>query len=168
MSLNAAMMASAKQDWNTPGCVLDRVRLVAPIALDPCGNENSIVGAWREFRLDRGEDGLALPWMPHSGGGLVFVNPPYSTALKPWMAKCWNEAADGAAIVALVPARTDTGWFGYPWSCQALCFWRSRLRFLGAPSSAPFPSAVALWTTDSEMVQRFQGAFSDAGHVVLP
>jgi hypothetical protein len=54
--------------------VLDRVRRIDPIGLDPFSNAQSIVGAKREFRLDRGEDALRLDWR---GYGLVYANPPF-------------------------------------------------------------------------------------------
>lgn len=143
MSLSPALYSSARDSWNTPPEVLDRLRAWAPIGLDPCSNASSIVHAATEWRLERGEDGLSLPWADR---GLVFVNPPYGRALGPWLAKCTSEGVRGVEVVALVTGRPDTRWFqAAARSCAALHFWAGRLTFLGAPHPAPFPSCLFYW-----------------------
>lgn len=87
--LSPVVHASAKtggnDNWCTPEVVLERVRRIAPIGLDPCTTVDNPVGAWRYYTPF--EDGLASPW---DGFGLVFVNPPYSQMkasflrLSPW------------------------------------------------------------------------------------
>ncbi len=160
--INAAVMSSARQSWNTPECVLERVRRVDAVGLDPCSNPSSIVGAKVEWSLENGDNGLIMPWGEY---GLVFVNPEYGRGIGKWMALCAIEAVNHTEIIALVPARTDARWFNYAWSADAICFWTGRLRFLGAPSSAPFPSAVVYW---GPRKYRFAAAFDSAGNVVLP
>lgn len=139
---NRPMLSSANDGWNTPPEVLEHVRrMVGKIGLDPCSNASSVVGARTSW--DVHADGLPRPWAGH---GSVFVNPPYSDALPHWIAKCRNEAAEGVEILALVPARTDTGWFRNVLSSPAeVCLWRGRIRFLGAPHPATFPSAMIYW-----------------------
>jgi hypothetical protein len=144
------LFSARRSDWCTPEALLVRIRQFAPIGLDPCSNECSIVGATTEWTLR--ENGLARPWAGH---GLVFVNPPYSReTVTAWVAKCASEGA-GTDIIGLLPARTDTRWWqrycaprkalaGGPGSA-AVCFLRGRLRFLGAPQSATFPSALVYW-----------------------
>ena len=160
----APMMSSDRPDWNTPPEVLDRVRRIAPIGLDPCGNEGSIVGARVTLSLD--DDGLAADWC---NAGLVFVNCPYGRTIGHWTAKCVQEAALGATVVALLPARTDARWWQttVPHAMR-VCFWRGRLRFLGAPASAPFPSAVVMWSRTRIDDESFGDAFGDAGWMVTP
>lgn len=154
----AAMLSSADPSWCTPECVLERVRKLGPIGLDPCSNENSIVGAAKELRLP--DDGLSCPWDSH---GLVYVNPPYGREITRWMQKCAAEyVLRGVEIVALVPARTDTKWWQgvvVP-SATAVCFVRGRLTFLGAPAGAPFPSAILYY---GARVAEFCEAFADLG-----
>jgi site-specific DNA-methyltransferase (adenine-specific) len=96
--------------------------------------------------------------------GLVYVNPPYSQA-RAWLAKCATESAEGIEIIALVPARTDTrAWHESIWRyADAVCFWRGRLRFVGATASAPFPSAVVYY---GHRAERFRAVFGQAGRVV--
>lgn len=166
--------SSENMGWQTPDNVLALVRQVAPIALDPCTTEDNPTGAkvWAflpeidGLQLVNGEFGW---WgsMARELNGLVYVNPPYGRAIEGWMKRCQIEAEKGAEIVALVPARTDTRWFHS--SCalpraQAICFWKGRLTFRGAPTCAPFPSALVYWGPRPE---RFAEVFSPYGFVVL-
>lgn len=162
MTLNAAMMQSERQDWCTPAIVFEALAPLGPIALDPCGSDAANVPAaviWvREL-----SDGLAESWRLDDDGrgralglrsglraaesGLIYVNCPYGPAVKHWMAKCAAEHFEhNLEVVALVAARTDTRWFQSALStAAAVCFWRGRLTFEGAPSTAPFPSALLYW-----------------------
>lgn len=93
--------------WCTPHEVLELVRQVGPIALDPCGDPDDVVGAALSVRLADGDDGLAVEWGGLGGEGLVYVNPPYSDP-EPWVRKAIDEA-DRAVL--LLPANPDVGWF---------------------------------------------------------
>lgn len=159
-----AMMSSARPDWNTPAIVLDAVRRLGPIELDPCSNEGSIVGA--TTTCDGAIDGLALDWAATAGDGIVYVNPPYGRAIGAWTAKCADEERAGAEIVALLPARTDTAWWHRDvMTARSICLWRGRLTFLGAPGPAPFPSAVAYW---GPRRADFEAALAEHGLCVRP
>jgi hypothetical protein len=166
-------LTSDSEHWCTPAPVLERLRVFAApdgIGLDPCSNAQSIVGARVAWDLARGEDALARRWAGH---GLVYLNPPYGDKIGPFMQAAHVEArGHGVDIVALVPARTSADWF-QRWALQAdaLCFWRGRLQFRGAKSSAPFSSVVVLWSGErrkggSLLVATFEGAFASAGKVV--
>lgn len=182
----APLMTSAKSDWCTPAEVLDRVRRVAPIALDPCTTRDNPTGA-AVICVEHGPmpgdaenvfvDGLnpMLSWeawshesdMPRCPAvtGLVYVNPPYGRSIGAWTSRCLLEARDGAEVIALLPARTDTRWWRDctpPHEAQAVCFWRGRLRFVGAPASAPFPSALVYWGARKF---RFADVFADTGAI---
>ena len=142
----------------TPADVLDRVRRIAPIALDPCTEPHNPCGADR-FYTER-DNGLIQPWM-----SLTYCNFPYSGA-KSWAAKMATEAALGVAIVALVAARPDTRWWRTLWDASdVMCFWRGRLTFGDAKSPAPFPSALFGLNVSQ---RRFRQAFGDAAEVVVP
>ncbi|NJL54106.1 adenine methyltransferase [bacterium] len=102
---------------------------------------------------------------PWDRKGLNFVNPPYGRKIAPWIAKCASEAADGAEVILLGPARTDTKWFQRvlaPSSPQVL-LWEGRLKFLGATNSALFPSFLAYWGSNPE---KFVRAFAGKGWIV--
>ncbi len=153
--------------WNTPPEILDRVRKIGAVGLDPCCNAGSLVGALQEYRLDRGEDGLVLPWLTR---GIVFVNCPYSRGnLAKWGAKIKAEALAHAEIVALVPAKVETkAWHSVFWKADLICFPSHRIRHYvnGAPGgSGRFASAVCYFGHQPEA---FREAFSDLGIIVRP
>jgi hypothetical protein len=152
--------SSADQTWNTPRWFIDRVvRALGPIGLDPCSNEWSVVGAAREVRFDRGEDGLAVPWGEH---GLVFVNPPFGRAIGAFMQRC----ATADECVALVPARVDARWWHDAYAASSACvLWRGRLAFRvrgTGRGNAPFPSSVFYFGARS---RAFLGEFARDGIV---
>ena len=88
------------------------------------------------------EDALRLYWAPF----VCWMNPPYGREISRWVHKARVEAENGATVVALLPARTDTAWFHEDVFGHAdIRFMRGRLRFVGAPSNAPFPSMMAIF-----------------------
>jgi len=131
------LTSSDSTSHNTPPVVLRMLRAFGRIALDPCSNATSIVRARVEWTKE--DDGLPRSWV---APGLVFVNPPFGDELPTWIDKMIAEAARGAEIVALVPARTDTKWFERVTAVADVGFWKGRLKFGNAKNAAPF--AVAL------------------------
>jgi hypothetical protein len=155
--VNSALLASKRMDWNTPESFLALVRQVGPIGLDPCSNAHSKVKASAAWL----SGGLEVDW---SGFGLVYVNPPYGRALKDWAEKIAAEADKGTEMIVLVPSRTDTKWFHRLWSrCNALCLWKGRITFEGAPSPAPFPNAVFYFGDNAD---QFRDVFEYYGIVI--
>lgn len=164
----AATMSSDRPDWNTPTEILRLLHVGFPdgVDLDPCSNANSIVMAKRTYT--EADDGLAQPWdVPV--GGLVYVNPPYGMALPVWAQKIQQERGRLKTIVTLVPARTDTGWWRTLVEGAAyVVFIAGRLRFLGAPASAPFPSALVVHYWDiAPPARRIKQAARELGHWVV-
>lgn len=161
-------------DFNTPPEFLTLVRQLDPrgIGLDPCSNETSLVQALRTYT--REDNGLTQSWRGH---GLVFMNPPHSQPpnnIEPWMAKAFTEfsptlrSATFDQLVALVPAKTDTGWFHNHAICaDRACFLRGRLQFWqgGQPTGGhgKFANLVLYFGT---RVERFEHIFSSKGLIV--
>lgn len=81
------------------------------------------------------------------------MNPPYGRAIGSWMKKAYGAAQQGATVVCLVPARTDTTW----WHCYAMKgeirLLRGRLKFEGATHSAPFPSAIVVFHSSAHAIR---------------
>ncbi len=151
------LMSSGKDDWQTPDKVLDCVHeMTVVIGLDPCAGRDTdlAVANWVT-------GGLVNLWTKR---GFVFCNPPYSD-LKAWMGKAVHEAGEGAEIIMLVPARTDTMAFqlGMRWA-NGLCFIQGRLKYLdqgkAVKNSAPFPSAVLYFGPNA---RAFTDAFDPIG-----
>jgi hypothetical protein len=160
----AGHIATAKAtDWCTPESVLAPVReFLGRISLDPCSNDRSTVGA--EVRWSLPADGLAPPWR-----GTVYVNPPYGAGLDRWVEKSSWEAHElrRCEVVMLLPAAVDTRMWQdvlFP-TAAAVCFWRGRIRFVGAKAAAPMACALAYW---GPRAQRFAAVFEKHGRVVRP
>ena len=140
----APLLSSESMEWHTPPEIWQPVLSVLGLErfdLDPCSpTRDGPIPAI--IRYTKQHNGLDLPW-----GGVVWCNPPYGRALSAWANKATDEARQGASIILLVPARTDTQWWhtliragGRPE------FLQGRIRFLrpdGIPGNAsPFPSAL--------------------------
>lgn len=127
-------LSSAKQNWLTPPYLLDIVRRLGPIALDPCANPQSFVNAWWSFYGPGHIDGLKQSWVVPENT-VCFVNPPYGRSLNLWANKMAIEGERcGAANcheVVLIPARVGTGyWEQFVWPfVDAVCFWHGGIEF---------------------------------------
>ena len=160
--VNAALLSSNKQDWETPEEVVSIVESYRPIRLDPCTTSKNPTGAFTFFTPET--DGLTRDW-GMDRGGLVYVNPPYGRSISKWVGKAVSESvkrpytkAIGTEIIMLIPARTDTSYWQYGIfeSANAICFVRGRIKFKGAKAGAPFPSAfIYFGDREEEFVEHF-------------
>lgn len=130
--------SSADHTWETPAelfTVLDRE---FGFELDVCALPET-AKCRRYFTPEI--DGLAQQWH-----GSCYMNPPYGRGIGAWVKKAYESAASGAAtVVCLVPARTDTGWWWQYAQLGEVRLLPGRLKFGGAKSGAPFPSAVVIF-----------------------
>jgi phage N-6-adenine-methyltransferase len=127
--------SSATDEWATPQSLFDELSAVfGGFTLDPCATPQN--AKCRNF-FTRHQDGLAQRW-----DGKVFMNPPYGRDIGRWVKKAYEESLDGALVVCLLPARTDTRWWHDYAKHGYVYFLRGRLRFGTALNSAPFPSAI--------------------------
>lgn len=75
----------------------------------------------------------------------MFCNPPYGRGIGRWVEKAIRSAGEGATVVMLVPARTDSLWFQQLIAhASEIRFLAGRVRFGDATEPAPFPSAIAV------------------------
>jgi site-specific DNA-methyltransferase (adenine-specific) len=129
-------------EWATPQSIFDELNDEFGFTLDVAASEANHKCA-RYYTKD--DNGLQQAW-----DGQVFCNPPYGRAVGKWLAKGREAAANGATVVFLIPARTDTRWFHehvYK-IADDLRFIKGRLRFQhsdGRCASAPFPSMVVIY-----------------------
>lgn len=148
--INKAMYSSKTDEHPTPQWFFDMLDKEFGFTLDPCAtHENAKCPVY----FTKEDDGLAQDWRGHT----VFMNPPYGSEIKKWMHKAYESSQDGATVVCLVPARTDTRWWRdyvgyYDWATKTQVNHASevrlvtgRLRFGGAKNTAPFPSAVVIY-----------------------
>lgn len=135
----SGLMTSNSEEWETPEWLFDRLDSMFGFDLDACATAENAKCARYYTKAD---DGLAKPW-----GGVVWCNPPYGRELPKWVRKAYKEAQNGACVVMLIPARTDTAiWKSviFP-HAAAICFVYGRLRFSNSKASAPFPSAIVVF-----------------------
>lgn len=152
--------SSASDEHYTPTEIVKAVQSCfgGGIDLDPCSNTGTPnVPASRHYT--KHHDGLRKPWH-----GNVFVNPPYGDAVPHWVDKAITEYMDGRAqaIILLLAARPDTGWF-YALRDFPVCFIRGRLQFVGNSDAAPFPSAL-FWLSEGGS-NNFVATFNEIGTV---
>lgn len=131
---------SSKTDmWSTPQAFFDKYDQVYRFNLDVCATADN---AKCENYFTEEDDGLVQDW---SGLGNVWMNPPYGREIIHWMKKAYESSLEGATVVCLVPARTDTKWWHEYAMKGQIEFIRGRLKFGDAKNSAPFPSAVVVF-----------------------
>ena len=159
---------SPTKHWNTPPKIISAIKKFwnGEIALDPCSNEHSLVGAKREYILP--VDGLKEHWAEKT-----FVNTPYGrnqenkTSLLDWVIKAENSPPE---IIMLIPVATNTRHFYKVFeTAQSICFLKdSRLKFWMEgredKKGAPMACCLVYWGLEGE---RFKKEFGGLGKVVL-
>ena len=136
---------STKDDWETPQPFFDELDAEFGFTWDVCAHP------WNAKCVDfftPEQDAFNFPWH-----GVCWMNPPYGRGISDWMFKAFHEAQEGATVVCLVPARTDTGWWHDYAMRGEIRFIRGRLRFSGSKINAPFPSAVVIFRPATEQEQ---------------
>lgn len=89
----AAMFMSQSVEWATPKAVYQTLDAEFGFNFDPCPLGGDVDGTAPLF----------VPWQ----GRRVFVNPPYSHGILPFL----ERAQEADLAVFLIPARVDTRWF---------------------------------------------------------
>lgn len=123
--------------WYTPQDFYDALNAEFGFTLDVCATDEN---AKCERYFTEQTDGLSQEWT-----GVCWMNPPYGRVIGNWMKKAYEASLQGATVVCLVPARTDTKWWHDYASRGSIRFVKGRLKFGGQSNSAPFPSAVVIF-----------------------
>src|SRR5699024_6422738 len=132
--------SSKSNEWATPQNLFDELNDEFNFTLDPCAtDENAKCSNY--FTIE--DDGLSKDW----SNDVVFMNPPYGREIKKWVNKAYKESLNGATVVCLIPARTDTTyWHDFIFGkANDIRFLRGRLKFGKSKNSAPFPSAIVVY-----------------------
>ena len=146
--MDKVLLSTGKDDWETPSSLFAELHKEFGFTLDAAASDSN-------HKLPRyytkQTDGLSQSW----SNEIVFCNPPYSKKAKnnpgqeAWIQKAYKESRNGATVVLLIPARTDTRAFHEVILPHAeIRFLRGRLRFeeSGVPrDGAPFPSMVVIF-----------------------
>lgn len=138
MDANSVLLQQPVTDvWATPQWLYDALHKEFGFTLDPCSDGKN--AKCQKFYTPI-ENGLLRDW----GTSTVFMNPPYSE-VDAWMRKAFGAAQEGATVVCLIPARTDTSWWHEYAMKGEVRLIRGRLKFGDADNSAPFPSAIVVF-----------------------
>lgn len=133
------------QTWATPWHIVHAVEeeLGARFALDACAQPHT-AKADRFFALERGENGLASPWVD-----MTWCNPPYAEQDQ-WLARAAYFGGLGMRVVCLPMASTSSlYWRPTCFERGTVDFFEGRIAFLdatGAPvAGASFSSALVFF-----------------------
>lgn len=130
-----------KDLWETPDYIFEPLMKEFDFSLDPCCQYHTAKA--KKFYTPF-ENGLQHSWENE----VVFVNPPYSRGnIDQWMKKCYEESRNERAyVIALIPVSTSSKWF-HEWVLDKadIRYYKGRIRFKGAPFTAPFSSMLAIW-----------------------
>jgi site-specific DNA-methyltransferase (adenine-specific) len=138
----ADKFSSIRQDWVTPSSLFDTLNEEFHFTLDAAADHINTKAA--SF-FTKEDDGLAQDWGTH----IVWLNPPYGDGvgkLSEWVNKSAIASGNGATVVMLIPARTNTNWF------HDIClkygevrFLRGRPKFEGAKHGLPQPLCFVIF-----------------------
>lgn len=144
MALFNGKFQSATVEWPTPQDMFDRLNARFQFTLDVCATpENAKCPVF----FTKEVDGLAQEW-----SGVCWMNPPYGRAMIAWLKKAVAEKANGVTTVALIPARTNTGWWHDIVQPNAeVEFVRGRPKFGDATHGLPQPLALAIFKANTQL-----------------
>ena len=143
MSHLSPLMTSTNSEWETPPDLFAVIDDEFHFDVDAAatGYNTKVHSSY----IERETDALTCRWGDF--GTRAWLNPPYGNKIRGFIEATERSLDEGIeVVVALVPARTDTKWFQQAMnSAYAVWFLGKRIRFVGAESAAPFPSAVIVW-----------------------
>lgn len=137
--MNKEVMFSSKTDLReTPQDFFEKLDREFGFELDVCALPENAKCSRYFSPID---DGLEQDWT-----GVCWCNPPYGREIEKWVKKAYISAIEGATVVMLLPARTDTRWFhDWIYGKTEIRFIRGQLKFGGAEHGAPFPNMVVVF-----------------------
>lgn len=174
MTIPHSRTDSTRDDWRSPEWVQSLIDEFADdellCTIDPCASDDPShwFCDWNRSRLTP----IAQPLPNHDPfdpPGLVYVNPPYGSALRQWSKAIARWRAMYPIVVALVPARPGSAWWSrlaVPGTTVIVPY--ERLTFIGAPTVAAFPSAFVVGGTSPDLRLRFSAAFHGDAWIVQP
>lgn len=143
MTINQGLFTSNTDLWATPQSFFNKMASEFDFQTDVCANEEN---AKCENYYTEEMDGLAQEW-----NGVCWMNPPYGRAIGAWVQKAYESSLNGATVVCLLPARTDTKWWHDYCMKGEIRLIKGRLKFGDSKNSAPFPSAVVIFGKQAEL-----------------
>lgn len=151
--MNKVHFSSAKEDWETPQALFDELNKEFNFNLDVCASKHNNKCF---YYITEENDTLLVNWHRHSNEfqpyPICWMNPPYGREIGKFIKKAYEESQRGCTVVCLLPSRTDTRWFhNYILGKAEIRFIKGRLKFVGAKSSAPFPSMIVIFRPPNDL-----------------
>ncbi|MET3700162.1 phage N-6-adenine-methyltransferase [Bacillus oleivorans] len=143
MSINKGLFTSNTDLWETPQDFFNKLNEEFHFDIDVCANDEN---AKCENYFTKEIDGLQQDWE-----GVCWMNPPYGREIGKWVQKAYESSLNGATVVCLLPARTDTKWWHDYCMKGEIRLVRGRLKFGRSNNSAPFPSAVVIFSNQAKV-----------------
>lgn len=139
-------MSSIDETWATPKWLFNQLNEEFLFKLDAAALQKSaLCEQWYgpDHPDPERRDALTIDWNADTSGA-IWLNPPYGRKIGNWMKKANDVAKNGATVVCLVPARTDTAWWHSYCIQHEIRFIKGRLKFSESKNAAPFPSAIVI------------------------
>lgn len=140
MALQKAMVSSKSNEWATPQDLFDKLNAEFSFQLDVAATkENKKCDKF--YSLE--DSGLGHDWEDSN-----WMNPPYGGHTGDWIQKAYEQSLLGKTTVCLIVSSTDRSyWHEYifPYASQ-IRYIRGRLHFNNSKSSAPFASAIIVFS----------------------
>ena len=134
---------SAKQEWETPRDLFDKLNIEFNFTIDLAANEdNTRVSTF----FSKEDDSMIQEWK-----GVGWLNPPYGATgkykLSNWVKKAYEETNKNKSIVVIImPARTNTNWWhDYCMKSKEIKFIKGRPKFGGAKYGLPQPLSIVVF-----------------------
>jgi len=145
------LFTSKDEAWRTPPYVFNYFNKKYHFTFDAAATPYNAMTKKYFTKLD---DSLTKNWcITRKKKRSIWLNPPYSRNMYPWIEKAWKESQKGCLVAVLVFARTDTKWWHEIVLKHAykIHFIKGRLKFLEsrtgkeAKSGAPAPSCIIIF-----------------------
>lgn len=128
---------STNQEWETPDSIFNPLNEEFRFTLDVAASANNHKCS---RYLTKQDNALVKSW----GGKVCWLNPPYRQ-VGDWVRKAYQESQNGAIVVCLVQARTNTNWWHDYCMKGEVRFIRGRPKFKGCKHGLPQPLAIVVF-----------------------
>lgn len=146
--MHKALLSSRSTSWETPWDFYYFLDRKFHFDIDPCASyENKKCPMY----FSPAVNGLSVDW----GQRRYFMNPPFGRSIHLWIRKAYESSLNGALVVCLIPARTDTRYFHDYCMKGTIYFIRGRIKFINREFvetngdlklvPAPFPCALVIF-----------------------
>lgn len=144
MALQKAMVSSKTNEWETQQRLFDDLDEEFDFDLDVAATSKNKKCS---IYFDLENDGLKQDWHNLSSSA-CWMNPPYGGHTGNWIQKALEESKLGATVVCLIVSSTDRSyWHNFIFPCASqIRFIRGRLKFGEAKTTAPFASAIVIFS----------------------